>query len=103
MVVPAVVTSDVDGVRDRAAAEMAFYDDVPAAQTSLRREGAAHAHELAVIGDEDVLASAIERYFAAGATEVSIAYTNIGTPEEQARTIALLGELNRSRAMAITA
>jgi hypothetical protein len=28
---------------------------------------------------------------------VSIAYTDIGTPEEQARTIALIGELNRSR------
>jgi hypothetical protein len=34
---------------------------------------------------------------------VSIAYTDIGTPEEQARTIRLLGRLNRSRAMAITA
>jgi F420-dependent oxidoreductase-like protein len=103
MVVPAVVTSDVDGVRDRAAAHMAFYDDVPAAQASVRREGAAHAHELAVIGDEETVAAAIESYFEAGATEVSIAYSDIGTPEEQARTITLLGELNRSRAMAITA
>jgi F420-dependent oxidoreductase-like protein len=103
MVVPAIVTSDVGGVRDRAAAHMAFYDDVPAARVSLRREGAAHAHELAVIGDEETVAAAIERYFEAGATEVSIAYTDIGTPEEQARTIALLGRLNRSRAMVITA
>ncbi|TWF80540.1 F420-dependent oxidoreductase-like protein [Pseudonocardia hierapolitana] len=103
MVVPAVVTSDVDGVRERAAAHMAFYDDVPAAQESVRREGLAHAHELAVIGDEETVAAAIERYFAAGATEVSIAYTDIGTPEEQARTIGLLGGLNRSRAMAIPA
>jgi F420-dependent oxidoreductase-like protein len=102
MVVPAVVTSDVDGVRDRAAAHMAFYDDVPAAQFSVQREGAAHAHELAVIGDEETVAAAIERYFEAGATEVSIAYTNIGTAEEQARTITLLGQLNRSRTMAIT-
>lgn len=98
MVVPAIVTSDVDGVRERAAAHMAFYDDVPAAQVSLRREGVAHAHELAVIGDEETVAAAIERYFEAGATEVSIAYTDIGTPEEQQRTIALLGRLNRSRA-----
>ena len=103
MVVPAVVTSDVDGVRERAAEHMAFYDDVPAARVSMQREGAAHAHELAVIGDEETVATAIERYFEAGATEVSIAYTNIGTPEEQARTIALIGRLNRSRAMAKTA
>ncbi|MFC5235237.1 LLM class flavin-dependent oxidoreductase [Pseudonocardia zijingensis] len=97
MVLPAVVTSDVEGVRERAAAHMAFYDDVPAAQISMRREGVAHAHELAVIGDEETVAAAIERYAEAGATEVSIAYTDIGTPEEQARTIALIGELNRSR------
>jgi alkanesulfonate monooxygenase SsuD/methylene tetrahydromethanopterin reductase-like flavin-dependent oxidoreductase (luciferase family) len=48
VVLPAVVTSDVEGVRERAAAHMAFYDDVPAAQISMRREGVAHAHELAV-------------------------------------------------------
>ena len=101
MVVPAVVTSDVEGVRERAAQHMAFYDDVPAARVSMQRECAAHAHELAVIGDEETVAAAIERYFEAGATEVSIAYTNIGTAEEQARTIALLGRLNRSRAMAV--
>ena len=103
MVVPAVVTSDVAGVRERAAAHMAFYDEVPAAQESVRREGLAHAHELAVIGDEETVAAAIERYLDAGATEVSIAYTDIGTPEEQARTIRLLGGLNRSRAGAIPA
>lgn len=103
MVVPAVVTSDVDGVRERAAARMAFYDDVPAARVSMQREGAAHAHELAVIGDEETVAAAIARYFEAGATEVSIAYSNVGTPDEQARTIALLGALNRSRRMAKTA
>jgi alkanesulfonate monooxygenase SsuD/methylene tetrahydromethanopterin reductase-like flavin-dependent oxidoreductase (luciferase family) len=97
MVLPAVVTSDVEGVRERAAAHMAFYDDVPATQISMRREGVAHAHELAVIGDKETVAAAIERYAEAGATEVSIAYTDIGTPEEQARTIALIGELNRSR------
>lgn len=97
MVVPAVVTSDVEGVRERAAAHMAFYDDVPAARVSMQREGAAHAHELAVIGDEETVAAAVDRYLEAGATEVSIAYTDIGTPEEQARTIALIGELNRSR------
>jgi F420-dependent oxidoreductase-like protein len=101
--VTAVVTSDVEGVRERAAAHMAFYDDVPAAQESVRREGLAHAHELAVIGDEETVAAAIERYLDAGATEVSIAYTDIGTPEEQARTIGLLGRLNRSRAAAIPA
>jgi alkanesulfonate monooxygenase SsuD/methylene tetrahydromethanopterin reductase-like flavin-dependent oxidoreductase (luciferase family) len=91
------VTSDVDDVRAAAAEHMAFYDGVPAAQISVAREGVDHAHELAVIGDEATVAAAIERYFDAGATDVSIAYSHISTPEEHRRTIALLGELNRSR------
>lgn len=100
-VIPAVVTSDVDGVRATAAEQMAFYDGVPAAQLSVAREGLDHAHEMAVIGDEATVAAAIERYFDAGATDVSIAYSHISTPEEHHRTIALLGELNRSRDAAL--
>jgi F420-dependent oxidoreductase-like protein len=99
-VVPAVVTSDVDGVRAAAAQHMGFYDDVPAAQGSFAREGVDHAHELTAIGGEETVAAAIERYFDAGATEVSIAYSHVGTAEEHRRTIRLLGELNRSRAAA---
>ena len=99
-VVPAVVTSDVDGVRAKAAEHMAFYDDVPAAQHSFAREGVDHAHELAAIGDEATVAAVIERYFDAGATEVSIAYSHVGSPEDHRRTIQLLGDLNRSRAAA---
>lgn len=94
-VVPAVVTSDVETVRAQAAAHMAFYDDVPAAQASVAREGVGHAHEMALIGDEETVAAEIQRYFDAGATEVSIAYSHIGTPEEHRRTIELLGDLNR--------
>jgi len=43
------------------------------------------------------VAAAIERYFDAGATEVSIAYSHVGSPEEHRRTIRLIGQLNRSR------
>lgn len=94
-VIPAVVTSNVEEVRAKAAEHMAFYDDVPAAQRSFAREGVDHAHELAAIGDEVTVAAAIDRYFDAGATEVSIAYSHVGTPEEHRRTIQLLGDLNQ--------
>ncbi|XTP37520.1 TIGR03564 family F420-dependent LLM class oxidoreductase [Mycobacterium sp. TJFP1] len=96
-VIPAIVTSNPDAARRNAADHMAFYDDVPAAQISMERERVQHAHELAVIGDEETVARAIGRYFDAGATEVSIAYSHVSTPAEHRRTIALLGELNRSR------
>jgi F420-dependent oxidoreductase-like protein len=99
-VVPAVVTSNVDAVRAKATEHMAFYDGVPAAQGSFAREGVDHAHELAAIGDETTVAAAIQSYFDGGATEVSIAYSHVGTTEEHHRTIRLLGELNRTRRVA---
>jgi F420-dependent oxidoreductase-like protein len=98
-VVPPVVTSDVETVRAKAVAHMAFYDDVPAAQASVAREGVEHAHDMAVIGEEETVAAEIRRYFDAGATEVSVAYSHIGTAEEHRRTIELLGDLNRTSAV----
>jgi len=96
-VIPAVVTSDVAGVKATAAEQLAFYDGVPAAQKSVAREGIEHAHEMAIIGDEAHVSSAIDEYFDAGATEVSIAYSHISTAEDHRRTISLAGQLNQRR------
>lgn len=97
---PAVVTADADSVRARAAEQMAFYLTVPSVTAVLAREGVSHPVELAVIGDEEVLATAIERYFDAGATEVVVSQTGMNGGEDRRRAWTLLGELNRSRVSA---
>ena len=97
---PAVVTADVDSVRVRAAEQMAFYLTLPSVTAVLAREGVSHPAELAVIGDEEALAAAIEQYFEAGATEIAVAQTGMSGDEDRRRTWGLLGELNRSRVSA---
>jgi F420-dependent oxidoreductase-like protein len=94
---PAVVTADADSVRARAAEQMAFYTSVPSYKAVLEREGVFNPVELAVIGDEEALAAAVERYFEAGATEIVISQTGMNGGEDRRRTWRLLGELNRSR------
>lgn len=97
---PAVVTADVDSVRARAAEQMAFYLTLPSVTAVLAREGVSHPAELAVIGDEEALAAAIEQYFEAGATEIAVAQTGMSGDEDRRRTWGLLGALNRSRVSA---
>lgn len=89
----AVVTSDVDRVRENAGRELAFYDQVPSYQRVVGLEGKQRAAELAVVGDEQTVADAVRRYRDAGATEVVVTSTNLGGPEDQRRTWRLLGEL----------
>jgi F420-dependent oxidoreductase-like protein len=94
---PGVVTADVDSVRAVAAEEMAFYRDVPSYQAVLQREGVTHPAELAVIGDEETLAVAIDRYFQADATEIVVTNTGLNGTGDRRRTWKLLGELNNKR------
>jgi F420-dependent oxidoreductase-like protein len=96
----AVVTADADSVRARAAEQMAFYLTVPPVKAVLAREGVSHPVELAVIGDEEALAAAIEQYFEAGATEIVVSQSGMNGGEDRRRTWRLLGELNRSRVSA---
>jgi F420-dependent oxidoreductase-like protein len=90
----AVVTADPAGTWARAEREMAYYLDAPSYRAVLAREGAEHPVELAAIGDEDTLAEHIARYFAAGATDVVVARTGMGTPDDRLRTWEALGRLN---------
>ncbi|RII18444.1 F420-dependent glucose-6-phosphate dehydrogenase [Streptomyces sp. YIM 130001] len=91
--VPGVVTSDPDAVRERAATEFAFYDTIPSYQRVIALSGAERAAHLAAIGDERTVADAVRRYRDAGATEVVVTATELGGDADRKRTWQLLGEL----------
>jgi F420-dependent oxidoreductase-like protein len=91
----AVVTNAVEEVQAAAREQMGFYLEVPSYQAVLEREGVAHPADLAVIGDEQTLAAAIERYRNAGATEIIVTSTGLHGPADRRRTWELIGELNR--------
>ncbi|MGW4279301.1 TIGR03564 family F420-dependent LLM class oxidoreductase [Nocardia sp. NPDC004750] len=97
VLVPGVITADIDAARAAAAAQTTFYDDIPSYARVIQLSGASRAAELVVIGDEDLIAARVAEYFAAGATEVVFSQTDLTTPEYQRRTWAVLGELQRSR------
>ncbi|HEY2207462.1 MAG TPA: TIGR03564 family F420-dependent LLM class oxidoreductase [Pseudonocardia sp.] len=94
--VPAVVTHDTGRARAVAAEQMAFYDRVPSYQAVVAREGLATAAELLVAGDEDTVAAQLRRYTDAGATEVTLAQTDLTGDGDRLRTWRLAGELARA-------
>ncbi|GAB2561229.1 TIGR03564 family F420-dependent LLM class oxidoreductase [Nocardia heshunensis] len=91
--VPAVVTADVEAARAQALERLSFYEQVPSYRRTIELEGASRAGELALIGDEETVADGIRRYYAAGATEVVLTSTDLGSPADERRTWALAGEL----------
>ncbi|RKN05093.1 TIGR03564 family F420-dependent LLM class oxidoreductase [Streptomyces radicis] len=91
--VPAVVTDDVDVVRQIAAVHLGAYAAVPSYRQVLAAEGATHPVELALIGDEHTVATGIRRYFDAGATEVVLTQTGLRSPRERERTWHMAGRL----------
>jgi F420-dependent oxidoreductase-like protein len=93
---PAVVTANVEKVREAAVEQLAFYEQVPSYQRVIALEGASRAGDLAVIGDEETVAAEVKRYFDAGATEVVVTTTDLGGEDDQSRTWNLLGEISRS-------
>ncbi len=88
---PVCVTADVDAARARAGRIFSVYGQLPSYRAMLDREGAAGPPDVAIVGDEAEVASAIARFADAGATEFSAAA--YGTPEEVGRTHQLLGTL----------
>lgn len=89
------VTADIEEVRAAAREQMAFYLNIPSYQTVLEREGVAHPADLAVIGSEEDLAAAIDRYADAGATEFVVTNTGMAGTRDRQRTWKLLGELHQ--------
>ncbi|MER7949610.1 LLM class F420-dependent oxidoreductase [Streptomyces sp. NPDC096079] len=93
--VPGVVTSDAERVRERAAEALALYERIPSYQRVIELSGADGAAGLAVIGDEEAVAAEVRRYREAGATEVVFSSTDLGGEDDRRRTWKLLGELSR--------
>lgn len=92
------VTADVAAARDRAAQQMDRYGEMPAYRALLDRENISDPVELAVIGDEQLMADAVARYAEAGADELIFALTAVGSARDEERTWTLLGELSKTDA-----
>jgi F420-dependent oxidoreductase-like protein len=88
---PACVTGDPVGVRARIDDAFGLAARVPEYRAALDREGATGPSDVAVVGDEDAVASHVTRLADAGVTEFVAA--PFGTPGEQRRTTAFLAEL----------
>ncbi|MFF3555015.1 LLM class F420-dependent oxidoreductase [Streptomyces tsukubensis] len=88
-----VVTDDVDSVREKAAEQLAFYEQFPSYARAIGLSGGRRGVDVAVVGDERTVAAEVRRYRDAGATEVVFSGTDIAGESDRRRTWALLGEL----------
>jgi 5,10-methylenetetrahydromethanopterin reductase len=90
---PVCVTSEPDQARERAARALAFYANVPSYRAMLDREGVTSPAEIAIIGDEQHLATKLRRLADAGATHFIANTSGVTTPAEHRRTLEALGAL----------
>ena len=88
---PVCVTDDVAGARERAGRVFAVYGTLPSYRAMLDREGAAGPGDVAIVGDEDMVASEVQRFAEVGAT--AFGAMSFGTPEERRRTEAVVASL----------
>lgn len=95
---PALVTAEVDAVREQAREQFTFYERIPSYRDILDRGGVERAGDVMALGDEETVAAEIRRYFDAGATEVVLTQTGLRTDEDRLRTWRLAGELAREAA-----
>ena len=91
MGIPVSVTADPDAARERANKLSAIYNNLPSYRAMLDREGAGGPADVAVVGDEDAVATELRRMADIGVTDLTLPV--FGNAEERARTMALLGEL----------
>jgi F420-dependent oxidoreductase-like protein len=96
VLIPGVVTRDVEAARAAAVAATAFYDRVPSYQRMAALAGVPRTAELVTLGDEQVIADTVRSYFDVGATEVIFTQTNLLGEEARLRTWRVLGGLARS-------
>ena len=90
---PVNVTDDVDAARARAEEMFALYGRLPSYRAMLDREGAAGPGDVAVVGDEELVATQLARFADAGATDFLAA--PFGRRPDRDRTVSLLAELAR--------
>jgi hypothetical protein len=88
------VTDDPETARERIAEQFAVAGQVPEYRAVLDREGVAGPQDVALTGDEETIARHLHRLANAGVTEFMA--SPVGTPEEQARTTAVLAGLATS-------
>jgi F420-dependent oxidoreductase-like protein len=86
------VTSDPAGVRERVAEQFGLAGSLPSYQAMLDREGAASVADMVIAGDARVVEAGLRRMADAGATEFVV--VPLGSADERARTIELLGGLH---------
>ena len=85
---PTMVTTDVDDAKERAGKVFVIYGGLPSYRAMLDREGAAGPADVVIAGDEATVRKAIDGIRDAGATDfVAVPF---GTPEENARTLAVV-------------
>lgn len=94
--VPAVVTDALETAQARAHDDLAFYETIPSYRRAIDLSGVERAGDLALIGDEEAVATGIQEYFDAGATEVVLSHTNLIGAGSQLRTWRLAGDLNHA-------
>jgi 5,10-methylenetetrahydromethanopterin reductase len=90
-ILPVCVTGDPDGARERAARVFAIYGELPSYRAMLDREGAAGPGDVAIVGDEDAVATQIRALADAGVTDFVAG--EYGRGEDATRTRALLRSL----------
>ena len=88
---PVCVTHDTAAARDKAASAYGFYNNLPSYRAMLDKEGADGPADVAIVGDEESVASQLSALFDVGATELGLAV--FGSAEERDRTLALLADL----------
>jgi F420-dependent oxidoreductase-like protein len=89
---PVCVTADPDAARALVAEQLALYGGLPSYRAMLDLEGADGPADVAIIGDEDHVASALSRLAEGGVTEFS-AVIAAPSPEDHERTWQLLASL----------
>ncbi len=87
------LTDDPDSTRDWIRARFGAAGTMPAYRAVLDRGGVAGPEDTAVLGDESAVAKEVQRFADAGATE--FLFCPVGTPEEQARTLAFVHDYAR--------
>lgn len=95
VLLPVAVADDAAAARQRAAATFELYGRLPNYQRVLAREGAGSPADLAVVGDESVVAARLRALSEAGATDLIAWIFETGEPGSAERTWTLLGELSR--------
>jgi 5,10-methylenetetrahydromethanopterin reductase len=91
---PVCVTADPEGARERAAASFGFYNNLPSYRAMLDREGVSGPADVAVVGDEELVAAQLTSMTEVGATAFVLPV--FGSREERERTLTLLGSLAAS-------